>query len=193
VHSRCNGELPLSFRPPPAPRHHYRRLVIPITSSGRGIRTRSQRTSINSANTALLCAKIWCLREASAVIYAHDTNSSCSLGHALCSLSPFSVVLPSFAEGLTVVLMEAMALRRPIVSTNLAGIPELVIPGENGWLFAVGSVEELAAAMRSCLSKTPEELLKMDDAAYERVIARRSIETEASKLAELFRVPSSAA
>ena len=90
-------------------------------------------------------------------------------------------------------LMEAMALRRPIVSTYLAGIPELVIPGENGWLCAAGSVEELAAAMRSCLSKTPEELLKMGDAAYERVIARRSIETEASKLAELLRVPSSAA
>jgi glycosyltransferase involved in cell wall biosynthesis len=108
-------------------------------------------------------------------------------------LAARALVLPSFAEGLPVVLMEAMALRRPILSTYVAGIPELVIPGENGWLFAAGSVEELAAAMRSCLSKTPEELLKMGDAGHERVIARHSIETEAGKLAELFRAPSPAA
>jgi colanic acid/amylovoran biosynthesis glycosyltransferase len=108
-------------------------------------------------------------------------------------LAARALVLPSFAEGLPVVLMEAMALRRPILSTYVAGIPELVIPGENGWLFEAGSVEELAAAMRSCLSKTPEELLKMGDAGYERVIARHSIETEAGKLAELFRAPSPAA
>ena len=86
-----------------------------------------------------------------------------------------------------------MALRRPFLSTYLAGVPELVIPGENGWLFAGGSVDELAAAMRSCLSKTPEEPLKMGDAGYACVIARRSIEPEASKPAELFRVPSPAA
>jgi Glycosyl transferases group 1 len=48
------------------------------------------------------------------------------------------------AEGLPVVLMEALALRRPILSTCVAGIPELVIPGANGWLFEAGSIEELA-------------------------------------------------
>jgi colanic acid/amylovoran biosynthesis glycosyltransferase len=45
------------------------------------------------------------------------------------------LVLPSFAEGLPVVVMEAMSLRRPVISTYIAGIPELLIQGENGWLW----------------------------------------------------------
>ncbi len=40
-----------------------------------------------------------------------------------------ALLLPSFAEGLPVVLMEAMALRRPVISTYVAGIPELVDSG----------------------------------------------------------------
>ena len=43
-----------------------------------------------------------------------------------------ALVLPSFQEGLPVVIMEAMALRRPVISTYIAGIPELVVPGETG-------------------------------------------------------------
>ena len=43
-------------------------------------------------------------------------------------LAARALVLPSFAEGLPVVLMEAMALRRPVISTFVAGIPELVQP-----------------------------------------------------------------
>lgn len=50
-------------------------------------------------------------------------------------LAARALVLPSFAEGLPVVIMEAMALRRPVLTTYVAGIPELVRPGENGWLF----------------------------------------------------------
>ena len=47
-------------------------------------------------------------------------------------LAATALVLPSFAEGLPVVIMEAMALRRPVISTFVAGIPELVRDGENG-------------------------------------------------------------
>ena len=39
------------------------------------------------------------------------------------------LVLPSFAEGLPAMIMEALALQRPVVSTYVAGIPELVPPG----------------------------------------------------------------
>ena len=49
-----------------------------------------------------------------------------------------ALVLPSFAEGLPVVIMEAMALRRPVISTYVAGIPELVRDGEHGWLVPAG-------------------------------------------------------
>ena len=41
-------------------------------------------------------------------------------------------------RGLPVVIMEAMALRRPVISTYVAGIPELVQPDVNGWLVPAG-------------------------------------------------------
>jgi len=107
-------------------------------------------------------------------------------------LAARALILPSFAEGLPVVLMEAMALRRPVLSTYVAGIPELVISGENGWLFAAGSVHELVDAMMKCLAAVPQDLAKMGDLGYQRVIARHSIETETAKLATLFRAASQA-
>jgi len=103
-------------------------------------------------------------------------------------LAARALVLPSFAEGLPVVIMEAMALRRPVLSTFVAGIPELVRGGENGWLFPAGSIEELTAAMEDCLSRPSGDMRRLGDAAYERVIARHSIDIEAAKLADLFRV-----
>lgn len=104
-------------------------------------------------------------------------------------LAARALVLPSFSEGLPVAVMEAMALRRPVLATYVAGVPELVCPGENGWLFPAGSVEAVVDAMRDCLAKRPEELQAMGDAAYARVIERHSIDIEAGKLAKLFRVP----
>ncbi len=81
-------------------------------------------------------------------------------------LAARALVLPSFAEGLPVVIMEAMALRRPVLSTYVAGIPELVRDGENGWLFPAGSLDELTAAMEDCLSRSVEEIQRMGDAGH---------------------------
>jgi glycosyltransferase involved in cell wall biosynthesis len=108
-------------------------------------------------------------------------------------LAARALVLPSFAEGLPVVIMEAMALRRPVLSTYVAGIPELVRGGENGWLFPAGSLDELAAAMEDCLSRPAAEIQRMGNAAYERVIERHSIDVEAAKLADLFHSSTSVA
>lgn len=104
-------------------------------------------------------------------------------------LAARALVLPSFAEGLPVVLMEAMALRRPVITTYVAGIPELVRNGDSGWLFPAGSVDHLADAIEDCLSRTPEELQAMGEAAHRQVVAQHSIDTEVVKLAQLFRAP----
>jgi len=101
-------------------------------------------------------------------------------------LAARALVLPSFAEGLPVVIMEAMALRRPVLSTYIAGIPELVRPGENGWLVAAGSLEDLVNALVGCLATPIEALQAFGAAGYNRVIARHSIDVEANKLAALF-------
>lgn len=94
-----------------------------------------------------------------------------------------AMVLPSFAEGLPVVIMEAMALRRPVLTTAIAGIPELVHHGESGWLFAAGAVDELAEAIASCLATPVAQLAHMGQQAHQRVLQRHDIDTEAAKLA----------
>ena len=102
-------------------------------------------------------------------------------------LAARGLVLPSFAEGLPVVLMEAMALRRPVLTTYVAGIPELVRPAESGWLVSAGSLDELVGAMEDFLKCPVQELARMGEAAYRRVLERHSIDVEAAKLAALFR------
>jgi colanic acid/amylovoran biosynthesis glycosyltransferase len=102
-------------------------------------------------------------------------------------LAARALVLPSFAEGLPVVIMEAMALRRPVVTTFVAGIPELVAHGENGWLTPAGDVDALADAMSACLSADPGALDRMGDAARDRVVRRHDADVEAAKLLRLFR------
>jgi colanic acid/amylovoran biosynthesis glycosyltransferase len=97
------------------------------------------------------------------------------------------MVLPSFAEGLPVVVMEALALHRPVISTYVAGIPELV-NRECGWLITPGSVESLVEALRSALQSSPEQLALMGKTGAARVAQAHNIELEAAKLAVLFQI-----
>ena len=94
-----------------------------------------------------------------------------------------ALVLPSFAEGLPVVLMEALALRRPVVSTYIAGIPELVEHGRSGWLVPAGSVEHLEAALREVLTARPADLLEMGRRGRAQVLAMHDVRTNAAQLA----------
>jgi colanic acid/amylovoran biosynthesis glycosyltransferase len=97
-----------------------------------------------------------------------------------------ALVVPSLAENLPVVIMEAMALRRAVVATQIAGIPELVIPRETGWLAPASSVEALAAAMTECLAASRDELWAMGRRGRERVLALHDVDREATALADLF-------
>lgn len=101
-------------------------------------------------------------------------------------LAARAMVLPSFAEGLPVVIMEAMALRRPVLTTYVAGIPELVEPGSCGWLFPAGSVDSLAKAMTESLMCDRLTLERMGECGRNRVLARHDIDVEAAKLAGYF-------
>jgi colanic acid/amylovoran biosynthesis glycosyltransferase len=97
-----------------------------------------------------------------------------------------AMVLPSFAEGLPTVIMEAMALRRPVLTTWVAGIPELVRDGIDGWLFPAGSVEALVAAMQDCLSRPIEDLWSMGESARVQVLERHSVDDQVAQLKILF-------
>jgi len=101
-------------------------------------------------------------------------------------LAARAMVLPSFAEGLPVVIMESLALGRPVISTYIAGIPELVKSGVTGWLVPAGSVEKLAEAMREVLEVPAEKLDEMGSVGAGWVVERHDAAAEAAKLAGLF-------
>ncbi|MBK8815981.1 MAG: glycosyltransferase family 4 protein [Methylococcaceae bacterium] len=94
-----------------------------------------------------------------------------------------AMVLPSFAEGLPVVIMEALALRRPVISTYVAGIPELIQPGKNGWLVPPGDVDALKHAIKELLNTTDSALETICDIGFIAVCDQHNAETEAAKLA----------
>jgi len=96
------------------------------------------------------------------------------------------LILTSFAEGLPVVIMEAMALGRVVLATQIAGIPELVRPGETGWLFSPGSVAAAADAIRDCLAATAERCSEMGERGRALVSKAHDLDREAAFLARLF-------
>ncbi|WP_432199785.1 glycosyltransferase family 4 protein [Erythrobacter sp. W53] len=81
------------------------------------------------------------------------------------------LVLPSFMEGLPIVLMEALALGVPAVSTRVAGIPEIIVDSQTGLLFDPGNWADLEvklrtligdAALRAKLSEAGRELVERE-------------------------------
>ncbi len=100
-------------------------------------------------------------------------------------LAARGLVLPSFAEGLPVVVMEALALHRPVIATAIAGIPELVRPGETGWLVPAGDAQALAAAMRELLAAPSERLAALGAAGALAVARAHDAKVEAGRLLAL--------
>ena len=98
-----------------------------------------------------------------------------------------ALILPSFAEGLPVVLMEAMSLRKPVLTTYVAGIPELVQHNVNGWLFPAGSSNDIEVAIEDCLSRPQEALDHMGNEGFARIVQYHSVERESERLADLIR------
>ena len=99
------------------------------------------------------------------------------------------MVMSSFAEGLPVALMESLAVSRPVVSTMIAGVPELVRDGEAGFLVPAGSSDGLADGLRRLLETPVSRLTEMAAAGRRRVADQHDAATEAGKIAALLRTP----
>jgi colanic acid/amylovoran biosynthesis glycosyltransferase len=100
--------------------------------------------------------------------------------------------LASFAEGVPVALMEAMAMEIPCVSTRIAGIPELIRDGLDGLLVPASSDVELASALER-LIVDPSQRRSLGVAGCKRVLDLYNLSQNVDKLARVFReqVPNS--
>ena len=97
-----------------------------------------------------------------------------------------ALILPSFAEGLPVVAMEAMAAGRPVISTWIAGTPELVRDGRDGLLVPAGDIDALAGAIARFCALPEDQRLAMGRSARARVAGAHDIDLIAADLAAAF-------
>jgi glycosyltransferase involved in cell wall biosynthesis len=101
----------------------------------------------------------------------------------------FALASTTDAKGATdvfpTVILEAMASARPVISTRLAGIPELVLDGETGILVSPGNPSALAAALEQLL-RNPELRLRHGRDGRARIEQHFQIENTVAPLVELF-------
>lgn len=96
-----------------------------------------------------------------------------------------ALILPSFSEGLPVVLMEAMGLGRPVIASWCAGVPELVRPGRDGWTFAPGDLAGLVDALEQFMGMSTDALDEMGKSAQQQVCKMHDSKRLANQLATL--------
>jgi colanic acid/amylovoran biosynthesis glycosyltransferase len=93
--------------------------------------------------------------------------------------------LPSFAEGLPVVLMEAMAMEIPCVTTHIAGSPELIRDGEDGLLVPPSDLEALVQALARLIDD-PALRRRLARSGRARVVEHYDLRRSVERLAQIF-------
>jgi colanic acid/amylovoran biosynthesis glycosyltransferase len=95
------------------------------------------------------------------------------------------LVLPSFMEGLPIVLLEAMALGTAVIASRVAGIPELVEDGKSGLLFTPSDWDELARSIQR-LVRDPDLANELAKNARAKVSSEFDVRRSAALLREFF-------
>ena len=93
--------------------------------------------------------------------------------------------LPSFAEGVPVVLMEAMATGLPCVTSRITGIPELIDDGVDGVLVTAADADALAAALAELIA-SPEKRRRIGTAARHKIATRYHLDANFEALGRAF-------
>jgi glycosyltransferase involved in cell wall biosynthesis len=81
--------------------------------------------------------------------------------------------MPGIAELQSIATMEAMSSGKPVIAADAMALPHLVRPGENGWLFQPGNVDDLAAQLQQLLSD--RDLQARFGAASRQIVASHDI------------------
>jgi glycosyltransferase involved in cell wall biosynthesis len=117
-----------------------------------------------------------------------QTEVSRLLRTANCYIQPSVITSTGKMEGIPVALMEAMISKVPVVATSISGVPELVRPGETGWLVPPEDVFALADAL-SEIYANPAEADRRAVLGYQWVMQEFEISSNVRKLASLFQHP----
>jgi len=117
---------------------------------------------------------------------AHDVIFTGFLADVPQILATFDVaVLPSYFEGMGRVLLEAMAMGKPVVGTRVGGIPDLIEEDVNGYLVSPGNEEELAAALLKILNNK-SLAAKMGEAGRKKMTERFSADTMVRSIEKVY-------
>jgi colanic acid/amylovoran biosynthesis glycosyltransferase len=104
---------------------------------------------------------------------------------ANCYVQPSVITSSGKMEGIPVALMEAMMSRIPVVATSISGVPELVRPGETGWLVPPEDVQALADVLEE-IYHNPAEAEQRAEQGYRWVLEEFELSSNVKKLASLF-------
>ena len=97
-----------------------------------------------------------------------------------------SFILPSKREGLPITILEAMAMKKIVISTNIGGIPELIRNNYNGILLEERSTENLLKSMKY-VYQNRNEVQEIEENAYKHLISNYSIEDYIMRLQEVYK------
>jgi glycosyltransferase involved in cell wall biosynthesis len=95
------------------------------------------------------------------------------------------LVVTSETEGLSMVIIEAMANRIPVIATDVGGNPKLVINEQTGWLFNYNDDEKLSEHIQRFIDNS-HLVTRYGDSAFDFVSANFSIDTAAEKYGQLY-------
>jgi glycosyltransferase involved in cell wall biosynthesis len=95
------------------------------------------------------------------------------------------LVVPSLWEPLGVIVMEGMAMKKPIVATNAGGVPEMVRDGKEALLVPPSAPTAIAEAVES-LFKSEQMAQRLADAGFERLRSTFAPESAASRYQEVY-------
>jgi len=97
------------------------------------------------------------------------------------------LILPSHSEGVANVVMEAMTVGLPVISTRCGGVPSVIVHEENGWLVPVRDPKALAQQIIDCMHISNERRASLIGAAFETVVSNHLLSNQVLQMEMLYK------